>query len=97
MQMNQLSLILKLQDGRMVFFSSFFFIPFDRLVLFKFFYLDPPLLRSYPLGCNSLVLLFALLVLMEHSLVLIIMLRWLFWELRFIAGVEAILLFNSST
>lgn len=66
MQMNHVSLILKLQEGKTVFFYYFFFMPLERLVLFKLFYFDPPLLLISPRTWISLVLLLALLVLMEH-------------------------------
>jgi hypothetical protein len=71
MQMNHVSFILKLQVGKIVFFSSFFFITLDKLLFLKPFYFEVPLLRlTSPRGWISFALLLALLVLMEHSLLL---------------------------
>lgn len=67
----------------MVFFSSFFIITFDRLLLTDFS-LELALLRLVsPRKCTSLLRLLPLVVLVEHSLLLWVVmmrLRWLFWE-----------------
>ena len=82
-----MSFILKLHVGSIV-FLSYFFIILETLVCFIDFYLELALLRLvYPRKWMSLLLLFALLVFDEQSLllwVLIMRLRWLFCETMFV-------------
>ncbi len=71
--------------GRIVFFSSFFIITFDRLLLVDFSF-ELALLRLVsPRKCTSLLRLAGLVVLEEQSLLLcvfMIRLRWLFCAFR---------------